>query len=257
MIAPDMCSEFVMTRARVLPLRLLVTVGLLLLVYGLLRLLWYPGGYFELFGVPKLFWTLAIGVLIVGPGLSTLVYRPGKPGLLFDLVVIAALEAGIFGWALLELHARQPVFAVFAVDRFEAVRRDEVDLQRLAYAPLAQRPGHTPRLVYAELPTDIDAMNSLIDETVFLGMADIDRRPEFWRPYPQGVSQLRRAAQPLTALLADEGERAARLQRWLDRRSLDPAQLSYLPIKGRRADGTVILHADIGYPVAVLAINPW
>ena len=144
MIALDMCSEFVMTRARVLPLRLLVTVGLLLLVYGLLRLLWYPGGYFELFGVPKLFWTLAIGVLIVGPGLSTLVYRPGKPGLLFDLVVIAALEAGIFGWALLELHARQPVYAVFAVDRIDVRWRSDSGSARRSSSSISSRSG-TPR----------------------------------------------------------------------------------------------------------------
>jgi hypothetical protein len=234
-----------------------VTASLLLLVYLLLRLLWYPGGYFELFGVQKLFWTLAVAALVVGPVLSTLVYRPGKKGLLFDLVVIALVEVGVFAWAGLALYERQPVFAVFAVDRFEAVRKDEVDLQQLAFAQLARRPGHTPRLVYAELPRDVDIMNRLIDETVFLAMPDIDRRPEFWRPYAAGVGEVRRVAQPLARLLALDADRGGRVQRWLDDRSLSAEQLLYLPIKGRRADGTVILHADIGYPIAVLPIDPW
>ena len=37
-----------MTRASVFRLRFAVTAGLLLLVYALLRLLWYPDAYFDI-----------------------------------------------------------------------------------------------------------------------------------------------------------------------------------------------------------------
>lgn len=252
-----MGPKIAMTRARLFPLRLAATIFLLLLIYALLRLLWYPGGYFDLFGVSKLFWTLAAVAIVAGPGLSTLVFRPGKKGLISDLIVIAVIEVAIFAWAVAEMYARQPTFAVFAVDRFEAVQRGEVELEQLQYQQLAHRPGFAPRLVYAELPTDPDVMSRLIDETVFFGMADIDRRPEFWKPYTQGIRTLRAAAIPLVNLLSDDDDRAAAIRRWLADQSLPPSQYSYLPIQGSRADGTIILHADIAYPVAVLAIDPW
>lgn len=259
MMPGDMGAKIAMTRARLFTIRFAATAVCLLLIYGLLRQLWYPGGYFELFGTGKLFWMLALAVLIVGPGLSTLVFRPGKKGLLFDLATIALIEIAIFSWAVAEMYQRQPAFAVFAVDRFEAVRRDEVSLEQFEFGHLARRPGHAPRLIYAELPTDVDVMSRLIDETVFLGMADIDRRPEFWKPYPQGIRTLRAVARPLADLILPGDARAERIRRWLDEQS-SPRPVSdyaYLPIKGGRADGTMILHADIAYPVAVVAVDPW
>lgn len=253
----DMRPISEMTRASVFRLRFAVTAGLLLLVYAILRLLWYPAAYFELFGVLSLYLTLAAAALIVGPGLSTLLFRPGKKGLIFDLVVVSLLELAIIMWAVSVLHERRPVYAVFAVDRFEAVRADEVDISQLQYSELMGRPGHTPRLIYAPLPTDPDVMNRLIDETVFSGMADIDRRPEFWKPYAQGVKDIRAAAKPLSDLLAEADDRAVEVKHWLGRQSLGAADFVYLPVLGGRADGTMILHADIGYPAAVLAIDPW
>ena len=147
------------------------------------------------------------------------------------------------------------MYAVFAVDRFEAVRADEVDLQQIQYPELAGQPGHAPRLVYAQLPEDPEVMNRLIDETVFDGMADIDRRPEFWKPYAQGVRELRAAARPLGKLLLGADSRAAEIQEWLDGQRLTAGDYLYLPIKGGRSDGTMVLHGDIGYPVAVLAVR--
>ena len=246
-----------MTRAALFARRFTATASVLLLAFVVIRLLWFPGGYFLISGVGKLFLVLVAVNLVVGPGLSTLVYKPGKRGLKFDLIVIACVEIAILGWAMHEIQARQPAFLVFAVDRFELVSVSEVDPEPLNNSQLATRPGIFPRLIYAELPTDVDVMNRLIDETVLLGMRDIDRRPEFWKPYAQGMSFIKEAAIPLSALLSVNDVRAGPINEWLARQELAADAYLYLPVKGRAADGTMILHADIGYPVDVLAIDPW
>ncbi|MDH5321074.1 MAG: hypothetical protein OEW81_01445, partial [Gammaproteobacteria bacterium] len=84
--------EKVMSRAQLFQIRLVATATVLLIVYPLLRFLWFPGGYFDLSGIGRLLLVLAGVNLIVGPVLSTLVYRPGKRGLMFDLAVLAVLE---------------------------------------------------------------------------------------------------------------------------------------------------------------------
>jgi hypothetical protein len=253
----DIGPEFLMTRARLFVQRFAATASLLLLAFVVLRFLWFPDGFFLIFGITKLFLVLVAVNLVVGPGLSTLLYKPGKWGLKFDLIAVACIEIAILGWAMVEILERRPAFVVFAVDRFEAVAVSEVDLEPLGNSQLAVQPAHTPRLIYAELPTDVDVMSRLIDETVMLGMADIDRRPEFWKPYPEGMAFIKKAAKPLSALASLHDDRAGSIRRWLARQNLDVDDYLYLPVQGRTADGMVILHADVGYPVDVLAIDPW
>jgi len=246
-----------MTRARVFRIRLAATALVLLLVVAITRLLWYPGGYFAISGVSRLLLVLAAVVVVLGPGLSTVLYKPGKPGLRFDLIVIACAEIAVFGWALSEIYDRRPAFTVFAVDRFEVVARSEVDLAPLADSGLVARPGHAPRLIYAELPSDPEVMSQLIDDTVFLGKADIDRRPEFWRPYAQGVATVKARARPLSLYLALGDDLAGPVHRWLARRNANASDYVYLPIRGRRGDAMMIVHADVGYPVGIVAVDPW
>jgi len=246
-----------MARARAFRIRLVATALVLLLAVAITRLLWYPGGYFAISGVSRLLLVLAAVVVVLGPGLSTVLYKPGKPSLMFDLIVIACAEIAVFGWALSEIHDRRPAFTVFAVDRFEVVARSEVDLTLLVDARLATRPGHAPRLIYAALPTDPEVMNQLIDDTVFLGRSDIDRRPEFWEPYARGVATMKARAKPLSLYLALSDDLAGPVQRWLIRRNAKASDYTYLPVRGRRGDAMMIVHADVGYPVGIVAVDPW
>ena len=246
-----------MTRARVFRIRLAATAFVLLLAFVPVRLLWFPGGYFGISGVLKLILVLVAVNLVIGPGLSTIVFKPGKPGLRFDLIVIAIVELIVLAWAMTEIHDRRPAFTVFAVDRFEVVTRMDVELAPLDDSRLAMRPAHAPRLIYAELPSDPEVMSQLIDDTVFLGRKDIDRRPEFWRPYAQGIARLKAAAKPLAGFLLPGDRRAIPVQRWLARHDEKVSDYVYLPIRAKGGDGIMIVHADIGYPVGVLAVDPW
>ncbi len=249
--------ELAMTRMRLFQIRIAATATVLLLAFIVVRFLWFPGGYFAISGITKLLLVLIAVNVVVGPGLSTLVYKPGKWGLRFDLVLIACIEVAILGWGLHEIYERRPEFAVFAVDRFEAVARSEVDISQLQDSRLATRPGYTPRLIYAELPTDPEIMNQLIDDTVFLGRKDIDRRPEFWRPYADGIATVKAAAMPLSRFLTPNDSRAGPVRRWLNRRGAQAKDYIYLPLRGREGEAIAIIHADIGYPVDVLAVDPW
>jgi len=246
-----------MNRARVFQLRLAASAALLLLAFGLIRLLWYPGEYFAVFGVRNQFLLLILASLVLGPALSAMVYKPGKKGLAIDLGVLVALELAAVITASSLLYARQPYYLVFAVDRFEAVSRLEVDTGQITYPSLLDRPGHEPRLVFAELPEDPEVFDRLLDETIFEGKKDIDRRPEFWKPYTAGIATMKAAAKPLSDLLNDDQERAGSVRRWLSRREEGADEFLYLPLRGKVRDVVIIVHADIGYPVDLLPVDPW
>lgn len=246
-----------MTRFRVFQLRLLASAALLLLVFAVVRLLWYPGAYFSISGAFKQFLVLAAVVIVVGPVLSAVVYKPGKKGLTFDLWVLTGVELLVVLVAGYLLFQRQPHFAVFAVDRFEAVARAEVDISKLQTALDTTRPGHAPRLVFAKLPDDPEVHSRLIDETVFYGMADIDRRPEFWEPYTNAIPVIKKVALPLDDLLHGDDVQQRTVAGWLSATDSVATDYICLPLRGRAGDATIILHADTVFPVATLAVDPW
>lgn len=246
-----------MSRTRLFLLRLAATAALLSLVFSVVRGLWYPGAYFAISGAGRYVLILVAVVVVIGPALSALVYKPGKKHLALDLGVLAAVEVAAVIAATTVLYLRQPHFSVFAVDRFEAVALGDVDRAMIANGAMRTRPGHEPRLVYAEMPTDPGALSQLIDETLMQGKPDIDRRPDFWRPYAQGIPTIRDAASPFAVLLEGDDQRARAGARWLSRSGLEAGELIYLPLRGRLRDAAIILHADTVYPVATLDVDPW
>lgn len=238
-------------------MRLAFSASLLLLAFVAIRFLWYPGAYYGISGVSKQVGMLVVVVFVVGPVLSTIVFRPGKKGLKMDLWILGAVEVAAITAALTIMYLRQPYFTVFAIDRFEAVPRHEVVDFNLARQKFGSRPGHEPRLIFARLPADTERMQALIDETVLMGMPDIDRRPEFWAPYPSGVAFIKEAAQPLEKLIATAGEGAKTVSTWLESSERPADAFRFLPLRGRKGDAAVIIDSAIGYPVATLAVDPW
>lgn len=246
-----------MSRFKVFQWRLAGSGALLLLVFALVRVFWYPGAYFEISGVQKHFWILAGAMFVIGPVLSTFFYKPGKKSLARDFGILAAIEVVAVVAAVALIFQDRPYFSVFAVDRFEAVSRPEVVGDDTAYTSIEMRPGRTPRLIYAKLPEDPEVFSRLIDETVFLGMADIDRRPEFWEPYASGVVTIEAAARPLDRLLEGTAEQQEAVQHWLSARESRADEFVYMPLRGKVSDAIIILSLDIGLPVATLAVDPW
>lgn len=246
-----------MSRLRLFQIRLAASAVLLLLVFALVRLLWYPGAYFPIFGVSRQLWILVGVVLVVGPVLSVFVFKPGKKGLVMDLSILAIVELAAIVVAATVLFQERPYFAVFAVDRFEAVALGEVSGSSVPEALLGRQSDRQQRLVYAELPEDPERLSALINETAVLGMADIDRRPEFWKPYSDGIATIKATARPLEALLVSDKARSDAVSIWLVKFGGSAPEYIYLPLRGRAGDATIILRADTALPVATLAIDPW
>ncbi|NIL93274.1 MAG: hypothetical protein GTO71_02270 [Woeseiaceae bacterium] len=227
------------------------------MVFSIIRAFWYPGAYYAISGVSKQVWVLVAVVFVVGPVLSTFVYRPGKKGLAMDLRILAGIELAALTVVAALLYLRQPYFTVFAIDRFEAVSRQGVVDFDAATAKFGTRPGHQPRLIFASLPEDPDRMQALIDETVLMGMADIDRRPEFWAPYASGIAAVKQAARPLADLMGADEERAKAVGAWLTSSGRSAGAFLYVPLRGKAADAVIVLDAAIGFPVGTIAVDPW
>jgi hypothetical protein len=187
-------------------------------------------------------------------------FQAGKPWLKFDLSVIALVQLAALTYGLMVIYDERPYFTVFALDRFFVLARQDVDLVQLAEAQAAGRlddkPGRGPMLVVATRPTGA-AFQKLLDETVFGGKPDIERRPEFWSRYEVEAAQVTRRAHPLAALQAARPHDRAKIAALQAKLGLAAERIAFLPMIAKNRDVALLVDATTGSPLDVVDVDPW
>jgi hypothetical protein len=96
---------------------------------------WYTSYYFHIDGGYRGSATIFLVNIVLGPGLTLLVFRPGKPGLKFDMIVIFAIQVLALGWGIWWVYSERPALTVFYDGEFVCMKHSEVPevhLRRLA-----------------------------------------------------------------------------------------------------------------------------
>jgi hypothetical protein len=230
-------------------------------VCALIFFVWYPDPYFKAVGA----WTVLrvlVGVdLVLGPVLTLILFKPGKWGLKFDVAFIACVQLAALVYGLNVIYRERPYFNVFAVDRFTIHAFDNVDREQwvdaVAAGRLDPKPWRGPALVVASRPTDPAAYQRLLEETVFGGLPDIDRRPEFWSRYADQGPQIAARARPLAMLRAARPESAAAIDALVSDLGVPEQNLGFVPMIAKNRDVSMVVATTTGEPLEVIDIDPW
>ncbi len=220
-----------------------------------LVMVWYPRPLFEAAGTARLPVALAALAAVAGP-LAAFVYaRRGRPlrGRRLGMVFLAQLLA-LAGCAL-ALYVQRPVYLVFTVDRFDLVLARDLAPQDLAKAPpaFARRPIGPPEYAAAVPPADPGEAQRILNIALG-GGKDLQAYPQHYVPYPQLAAAALRRAKPLATILErDDGQ----VRRYVDSIGRSADSLRWLPLRGRKKDGVVLLDAVSGLPVGVVLVDPW
>lgn len=230
-------------------------------VCALIFFVWYPYPYFHAMGAWNVLRVL-IGVdLVLGPLLTLIVFKPGKRGLKFDLAFIAVMQLAALVYGLTAIYGDRPYFTVFAVDRFHVLAERDAEPQELAAARAAGRvtskPLGGPLLVVAVFPTDLATQQRLLDETLFRGLPDVERRPEFWEPFAERASLVQRVQRPLSGLRLEQPSAARAIDALTANLGLPESRLGYVPLIAKNRDVAFIVDAETGAPLDVLDVDPW
>ncbi|MCE3003209.1 MAG: hypothetical protein LW860_11010 [Xanthomonadaceae bacterium] len=245
-----------MTRWRAAGAHFVISAVVAVAVVALLLLVWYPGPLYEAGGGERLTFILVAIDIVVGPILTLLVFRAGKPGMKFDLTVIALLQVAFLAYGLSVISAARPAYVVFAIDRFVAVGANQLADHRLAEAvrpEFGRRPWTGPVWVSAERPQDPDEADRVMS-SFLTGDGDLERFPKFYVPYAEQAAQAGRKAKPLAELKGKPGE-AAELERV--RAAFPGTDVGWLPLVARSRDMTVILRRDSGEVLEIVRVDPW
>lgn len=214
---------------------------------------WYPAPLSDAVGVTSIF-LLILGVdVVLGPLLTTIVYRPGKPSLRFDLACIVVVQMIAFGYGLWTVSQGRPAWLVYNANRFDLVQAYELDTRKLEAVPDAYRsaPWWGARWVAAEIPKDLQQRSDLTLEAVFAGL-DVPQRPNLYRPLESFADDLRKHAQPLAEL--DKLNDPASVKEWLQ---ANPQADAWLPMMARIQPMVVLINKAQARVVAVVPLKPW
>ena len=238
-----------MSRWRAAGLHLLVSLVVVAIVCLLMLRVWFPDGLISVAGMSR-FVLLLLGIdLCIGPLITLIVYKAGKPRLRFDLAVIALLQLAFFCYGLHAIWQTRPVYLVGTIDRLTLVFANQVEITP-GDPPL---PIGRPALVGTRIPENREERHAVM-MTALAGGPDIDMRPRYYVPYEQVTAQLRTHARRLRNLQLRPDENA-KLTNAARKAGLDPSRVLILPVMSSRKTGVALLAAGSLEPRAVLGID--
>jgi len=241
------------SRLRAGLIHLSVSALVALIAICIVFLLWYPYPLQRAVGVTEIFF-IVLGVdVVIGPLLTTVVYKQGKKSLRFDLVTIATLQLVAFAYGMWTVAEGRPAWLVFSADRFDLVQAYEIDHRKLAEAKPEYRTvsWSGPRWISAHRPDSAEQRQTILFEAMIAGV-DIPQRPELYQPLEVEAAAMRQRAQPLDELVRynTQTEVDAVLARW-------PEANAYLPMMARVRPMTVLIEKSSARVIAVVDLNPW
>jgi len=146
-----------------------ISVIIFLLLLSIILLVWYPGILFSIDGG----WTglrLVMGVdLVLGPLLTLIVFKAGKPGLKFDLSCIATAQIACMAAGMWIVYQERPIALVLAYDTIYSVVRQDFEDYEKDLSILDDFSGSYPKLIYIELPESDTAASIAYVRSQFIG----------------------------------------------------------------------------------------
>jgi hypothetical protein len=246
-----------MTRFRAFAIHLTASATIFLIFLGIMFFVWYPAPYFAIDGGWKVLRILAGVDVVLGPLLTLIVFKPGKPSLKFDLSCIVLLQLGALLYGGTIIYQQRPAFVVFGVDRFTSIPAAEADFEQIKYPELKRSAGIGPRLAQARPPDDPKLRQELLFGVLLEGQKDLEFRAEQYEPYRPDLAQLRSRSLDLAQIAARDETAKAAITAFANRHDGRLDDYFYLPLRGKNQDLVLALSARDGMPAGWIPISPW
>ena len=234
-------------------IHLLISAAIAAVSLFLMLRVWYPPPLFTAEGGSDILFILIAVDVIVGPLITLIIFRSGKPGLRFDLAVIGLVQAGALVYGVHVMFVARPVYIALVDDQFETVRANDLDPANVAKAPPAFRslPVTGPAYVAVKMPQDLKSLKELIAQTQKSGEV-VQHLPEYYAPYPEYKAEALSKGRPLEGLREADKNLAGRIDLAIADTGRKASELKFLQLQTRRGWGAVLVDGKTGDIVKLL-----
>ena len=235
-----------------------VHLGISLVIFVALLLVvvfdWYRFPLFTIEGGWKGLQIIAGCDIVLGPLLTLIVFKPGKPSLKFDMSVIALIQAAALVSGTWIAYVQRPVLMVYAEERFYTLSNDIVGMAGIKPEEISSYRNSPYPLAVVRLPDDEEQRHKIRLES--LGRGGLYLRGDLYaEQIPQYLQDAQAHSLNMEKLTADNPAASAELERFKSRHgALDGYY--YLPLHGRYGHMIVALDRSSGRLVDKLDIKP-
>ena len=237
-------------------LHLLISAAIAAVVVTLMLAVWYPRPLFEAEGGPGLVFILVGVDVVIGPLITLVIFKSGKPGLRFDLWTIAVLQIAALTYGVSIVADVRPAYIAYVQGQFETVVAMDLSESRLAEAKrpeFRKIPFTGPVLVAVQPPSDPKERSDILLQ-VLAGGKDLQHFPKYYVPYSEYTREVLARGQTPAQLRKRDPQAAKVVDAWLAEAKRKEADVLYLPLKAGRGWGAALVDAKTGELVKLLFV---
>ena len=228
-----MIKEKAMSRTKAAFYHFLISAVVFAVLAYLILFVWYPDFFFALDGG----WEglrIIIGVdLVLGPLLTLVVFKSGKPGLKMDLALIGLFQSMCLSAGTYVVYSERPTFFIYYEKHFYSSSQDTFASYGRPPADPANYSEKTPAMVYIDLPDnaieEADVREILFKDGIPLWIYAPTYRPleeQMDVVITEGVSEAEMRVR----------DEAGNLDRWLIKHQGSFSEFAFIPIHARYRD---------------------
>jgi hypothetical protein len=241
-------------QATVLHLALSLLLALLSVIVVFFN--WYPTVWAQAFAVSEIFYLMLIIDVCIGPLLTLIVFKVGKPSLRLDLAVIITLQISALIYGLYTVGLGRPAYLVFVKNHFEVATAKEIytvqgkgeSATLIELNPWTQ-PLVGPVTVFAQESSDLELRNTLVFSMAGGGPSTHNVK-DFYLPYAQALPHIQTYGRSLQKHEAKTPSKSTILSAL---KLKYPEDAVFVPLRLNTGLFTVLLHPTHG---AILGIEP-
>jgi len=231
----------------------LISLAIFVVLAYIILFHWYPDYFFAIDGG----WEgmrIIIGVdLILGPMLTLVVFKAGKPGLKFDLSAIGTLQAVCLVAGLVIVYTERPIFFVYYAEHFYSSSADTYTNHGVATPDPARYSDTVPAKVISLLP------GNPIEEADFRQILLQDGIP-VWAYQPTYSKLSEHMDKVMAGGISEEDIRDrdddGKLEVWLEENGGSFSDYVFIPIHSRYRDAFLGIRKSDSSFVDIIEIPP-
>ena len=242
-----------MTRLKASSAHLVISLLVGSVLFAMFWFVWYPAPMLTSIGGSEIFLVVVAIDIVLGPLLTLVVFKHGKPSLKFDLTIIVLMQIAAMAYGVFTLFEARPVFVAALDGEFQVVQAPEVSEANLTKANV-KLPLWGPVWVGTKAPDNPYDMEEVKDAVI--AGAGRGHFPHLHVAYESVQGRVLSHAKQIKALKNGDAKRSSEVDQWLRRRGYDDKSAVFLPIRISASLFVVMLDARTGKVIGIAPFVP-
>lgn len=238
----------------------LIHLGLSAIIYvPLLYLIvfqWYPQPYFAIDGGWQGLRIITGVDLVLGPLLTLIVFKSGKPGLRRDLTLIGLVQTVALAWGISLVYDQRTAMVTYADGSFHTLNSEQVANAGGKAPSIAEQSPSTPPYAFVRMPADRRERFEIRMQALNAGTTTHQLGERYEMLGETNLKEVLKDGLKIERYPAVSEQNRKNLERFLMQHGGTNQDYAFLPLRGRYQELMLVLRRTDGSIVDTLDINP-